>query len=251
MIAFSADQTADKTENQPQNRTAAIVNGEQITMAELSRATQFRNIMMLAYRGQLPQKFGQFLLTSDAGRKFLTAYRKSVLEDLIEEELQVQKAEEMGIEISEEKLAEALDKRVEQRIQRIISQSKQFKDTSDLDKYLKENQDMTLDEYRQEYRKQLNKESISQNMMIDKLKNEVVGEVNITDEEIQDFYEKNKQSFVDKDGNTKPLSEVRDSIKQSLQRQKETQKWNDWIQKVKEDSEIERKLEENKQSLTQ
>ncbi len=207
-----------------QQTVVATVNGEEITDQQLSQSAQVYQIIMTL--SQQFRNFAQFMMTSEAGNNFLTEYRKYVLDRMIEQKLQDQKMEELGIQVSEED--------VQAEIDGIISNNDQFESEQDLEDYLKNNQNSNLDNLKSQIRGSLRRE---------KLREEVTGEVNVTDEEISSYYEQNKGNYTDQEGNTKPLEEVRDQITQTLKGQKRNEQWNNWLEEAKEEAEIEKKEE--------
>ncbi|MCF7890609.1 peptidylprolyl isomerase [Candidatus Bipolaricaulota bacterium] len=209
---------------QDQPTVVATVNGEEITEQQLSQAAQVYPIIMTLSRQF--RSFAQFLMTSEAGNTFLTEYRKYVLDNLIEQELKKQKTDELGIEVSEKEIQGQIDK--------IIENNDQFEDEKSLEDYLKNNQDMSLDDL---------KARIKESLRQQKLREEVTGKVEVTEDEITSFYEQNKQSYTDEKGNVKPLKEVKDKIEGTLRNQKGNEAWSAWLQEAKEEAEIEKKKE--------
>ncbi|MBS3765599.1 SurA N-terminal domain-containing protein [Candidatus Bipolaricaulota bacterium] len=207
-----------------QQTVVATVNGEEITDQQLSQSAQVYQIIMTL--SQQFRNFAQFMMTSEAGNNFLTEYRKYVLDRMIEQKLQDQKMEELGIQVSKED--------VQAEIDGIISNNDQFESEQDLEDYLKNNQNSNLDNLKSQIRGSLRRE---------KLREEVTGEVNVTDEEISSYYEQNKGNYTDQEGNVKPLEEVRDQITQTLKGQKRNEQWNNWLEEAKEEAEIEKKEE--------
>jgi len=222
---LAQDQESSQSSGQESQPTVvATVNGSDITQQELSQSAQVYPIIMTLSRQF--RSFAQFMMTSEAGNEFLTEYRKYVLDQLIDQELQQQKIEDLGIEVSEEEVQEQIDS--------IISNNDQFEDEKSLEEYLKNNQNMSLDSLKSRI-----KESIRQQ----KLRDEVTGNVEVTEEEITTFYEENKESYKDQEGNVKSLDEVSDQIEGTLKSQKSNEAWSEWLEQEREEAEIEKKLE--------
>jgi len=222
---LAQDQESGQSSGQESQPTVvATVNGSDITQQELSQSAQVYPIIMTLSRQF--RSFAQFMMTSEAGNEFLTEYRKYVLDQLIDQELQQQKIEDLGIEVSEEEVQEQIDS--------IISNNDQFEDEKSLEEYLKNNQNMSLDSLKSRI-----KESIRQQ----KLRDEVTGNVEVTEEEITSFYEENKESYKDQEGNVKSLDEVSDQIEGTLKSQKSNEAWSEWLEQEREEAEIEKKLE--------
>lgn len=203
----------------------ATVNGSEITQQQLSQRAQVYPIIMTLSRQF--RSFAQFLMTSEAGSNFLSEYRKYVLDNLIEQELQQQKMDELDIEVPDEE--------VQEQVTNIIENNDQFEDEKSLEEYLKNNQNMSLDDF---------KATMRQNLRQQKLREEVTGEVEVTEDEITTFYEQNKQNYTDEEGNVKPLSDVEDQIRGTLENQKGNEAWTEWLEQAKEEATIE-KYEEN------
>lgn len=211
--------------NQDNGKTVvATVNGSEITDQQLSQSAQIYPIIMTLSRQY--RSFAQFLMTSESGNSFLTEYRKYVLDRLIEQELQNQKIEELGIEASKEE--------VQKEIDNIISNNDQFSDEKSLADYLKNNQNTSMEDLKAQIRNSLRRQ---------KLRNEVIGEPRVSEEEISSYYESNKGSFTDQEGNVKPLEEVSEQIRESLKTQKSSQMWKSWLEEAKEEAEIEKSTE--------
>ena len=216
--------SSQQSTQQKQPTVVATVNGSDITRQELSQNTQVYPIIMTLSRQF--RSFAQFLMTSEAGSEFLREYRKYVLDQLIEQELQKQKMEEMDIEVSQEDVQEQIDT--------IIQNNDQFEDEASLKEYLKENQNMSIENL---------KSRIKESLRQQELRAEVTDEVQVSEEEITSFYEENKQNYKDQEGNVKPLEDVKEQIEGTLKSQKSSEAWSEWLQNAKENAEIEKNLE--------
>lgn len=218
-------QTGGADQNQDNQKTVvATVNGSEITDQRLSQSTQIYPIIMTLSRQY--RSFAQFLMTSDPGNKLLTEYREYVLDKLIEQELQNQKMEELGIEASKEEVQGEIDK--------IISNNDQFSNEKNLADYLKNNQDTSLENLKDRIRDSLRRQQ---------LRDEVIGEISVSEEEVSSYYDSNKESFTDQEGNVKPLEEVKGQIRENLKTRKSSQMWSNWLEKAKEEAEIEKNTE--------
>ncbi|MFW6048689.1 MAG: SurA N-terminal domain-containing protein [Candidatus Bipolaricaulota bacterium] len=219
-----AAQDSEPTEDS-EPTVLATVNGEDITDQELSSAAQVYPIIMTL--SQQYRSFAQFLISSPAGSEFLSEYRKYVLDQLIDEKLKQQKVEEMDIGVSDEE--------VQAEIDNIIENNEQFGDEQALEDYLKNEQNMSMDNL---------KSMIKENLRSEKLTEEVTSGVEVSEEEVKAYYESNEQSFTDDEGNVKPFEEVEGQIESNLLSEKENQVYNEWMEKVREEAEV-TKNEEN------
>jgi len=211
--------------NQDNKKTVvATVDGSEITDQQLSQSAQIYPIIMTLSRQY--RSFAQFLMTSDSGNKLLTEYREYVLDRLIEQTLQNQKMEELGIEASKEEVQGEIDK--------IISSNDQFSNEKSLADYLKNNQNTSLADLKARIRNSLRRQQ---------LRNEVIGEISVSEEEVSSYYDSNRQSFTDQEGNVKPLEEVKGQIRENLKTRKSSQMWSNWLEEAKEEAEIEKNTE--------
>jgi FKBP-type peptidyl-prolyl cis-trans isomerase (trigger factor) len=211
--------------DQASTTTVATVNGETITRRELTGAAQVRQIVMSLSRQY--RSFAQFLMSSQPGQEFLGEYRKYVLDQLVKQELTSQKIEELGITVS--------DEAVQDEIAKIVEGNKQFQDKSDLENYLKKNQQMTMADL---------KSRIRQNLRAKKLQEKVTGKVTVSEEEVKSFYGSNKKSYTGEDGNVKPLEEVEDQIRSTLKSRKQSKAYSQWLDQVRQKADIEKNTDQ-------
>ncbi|MFP3953824.1 MAG: SurA N-terminal domain-containing protein [Candidatus Acetothermia bacterium] len=204
-------QTEDTAESQ--GTVVATVNGDEITERDLSQATQVNEIAMQF------QNFAEFLMTSEVGNEFLDAYRNHTLDQLIKQLLAEQKVEELGIEVSDED--------VQAEVDNIIANYDQFDDEESLDEFLQDNQNTTLEDYR---------ERIRQGLRQNKLREKVTGEMQVSEEEVTEFYEENESLYTDQQGNVQSLESVRDRVRDDLA-------WEEWMEQAEEEADIEKNLE--------
>lgn len=215
VISVHADQ------EKKESSVAAIVNGEDITQRSLARRAGIQRIL-LALKG-VPE-FAEFLMSTKEGQRALDYYRGYVLEKLIEEKLILQKAESRGIEVK--------DKEIKNRLSTIINRTKEVTNKEELIKRLKEDQ-RSLEDLKEEIRRKIIRE---------KLRQEVVGKVNVSESEIRDYYEENKNTFRDQDGEIEPLAEEKDHIRENLREEKKGARWKKWLKKAKKEAEIDKRL---------
>ncbi|GAB4278168.1 MAG: peptidylprolyl isomerase [Coriobacteriia bacterium] len=141
---------------------AAEVNGEKVYVDQIEA-------QLSAIKDQYPQMFQG---TDGEAREM--DFRARILDNLVVDILQRQAAEEMGIEVS--------DADVEDQIEKIKSS---FPDEESFSASLRQN-DMTEEDLRDEVYNQLLTEAIIE---------EISGDVEVTEEEIQDYYDRNQDQF--------------------------------------------------------
>ncbi|MBS3825028.1 SurA N-terminal domain-containing protein [Candidatus Bipolaricaulota bacterium] len=223
----------DEGTQQDQPTAVATVNGEQITQQELSQAAQLRQVYMLAMQRQLPQSFTQFLFSSEQGREFIKEYQKQVLDNLIDQKIQSQKVEELGITATDEEVQEAVD----QQIQSTIESSDQYENEEDLKKAVESQGDQSYEEAINGLREQL-RQSIIRN----KLREQVTGGVEVTEDEMKTFYNENKESYKE-DGEVKPFEDVKEQINNTLLERKKNEAWAEWLKEARKNADIKKNLE--------
>ncbi len=202
-------------------KVVAAVNGDEITAQQFARRANVYGILQQV--SSIPEYY-QFLLSTETGRNSLAQYQQFILERMIEEKLQLQKAKDKGFE--------ATDKEIDDTIQRIIEARDDVDNLDQLESTLKD-QDSSLEELREQLRKEI---------IRSKLKQEVVGTIEITMGEIKEFYENNPDYFRDKEGKVKPFDQIKSNIAEIVQQNKANKAWSDWMQEVKKNADIERKL---------
>ena len=203
----------------------AVVNGEEITKPELDRLTNIPRIVFSLYQ-QYP-RFAQVLLTTEEGKALLKAYERDVLESMIRWHLLVQEARARGLTVPEE----ALNSRVDATIQEILQRNQLTEEQ--LSEILKAQGGQTLEEFRTQIR-----EEIEEQMLIDLLKDSVVAQVSVTEEEIEAYYEEHRDSFADAEGNVKPLDEVGGEILTALMKQKKDACWKEFVEKLRKEAKV-------------
>lgn len=218
LLLIAAPVTTLHAENDTKKSSVvATVNGEKITKESLTRRAQIHRLF-LALKG-IPE-FAEFLMKTKEGQRTLDSYRSYVLEKLIEEELILQKAESRGIEVKE--------REIENRLTTIINRTKEVSNKEELSEKLEKDQ-RTLEDLKEEIRRKLVRE---------KLRSEIVGKVKVSESEVRNYYEKNRDSFRGNDGKVKPLPEVKDHIRETLKMDKKEELWQNWLRKAKKEAEI-------------
>lgn len=155
-------------ESQTTNRVVAVVNDDVITLHELHKT-------MKEMTGVEPS------VLMERNQQQYHETRKQVLERLIETRIALDKIREIGIEVKEGDVDEAIE-----RIQKENSWSR-----NELEAMLREN-GLTWEEYRRKVREDLQRRKL--------LDFEVKSRIIIRDEEIEAYYEEHKEDFQRKPG---------------------------------------------------
>ena len=183
-IAFAQGGTNGTQVTEPSTLTgvAAIVNGVVITTEKLDFEAQIP--YTLAQLRKINERMYMTMVSTKEGYDFLRAYRRAILNELIDGILISQYAQKMGIVVTDEEVKEFVNKYLDQ----ILNQYKINEE--DLEKFLKSQGYKSLDQYKErlfEKRKMI--------LYLSRLKDKVTSNVTVSDEEIKDFYEKNKDKF--------------------------------------------------------
>jgi peptidyl-prolyl cis-trans isomerase C/foldase protein PrsA len=168
------------TEETPE--VAAYVNGEEISMQELEQFAGVRNILMQLLQSN--QEFGSIILQTEAGQNVIEEFRKLKLEQLITNELLVQEAKNRGIEVSDQEMNNIFDQQVN-----ALKQQNNLNDEQ-LDQAIQQQGFESMQQY-----KDMFFENNMNGFLVNKLREEVVNEVSVSDEEAKEYYDNNTQQF--------------------------------------------------------
>lgn len=216
LVTFSATMVFPQQDSGEQ--PVVTVNDFQINKSQLDEkmsSTFGYQTMMTLYKNRLTQILS-YLQTEEAQ----TLMKLHLLNQLMVEELKTKKIGDLGLSVS--------DKEIESQIDQIIENNEDIKDRENLKQALQK-QKMTMDQL---------KNSLRKNLLQGKLKDEVTGEIKVTEKEIESYYNENKKSFTDEEGNTKPLKEVSEKIEGILSDQEKQEKYDEWLQKTKKEAEV-------------
>jgi peptidyl-prolyl cis-trans isomerase SurA len=221
----SAQQELSLQESQqPEEQVVAKVNGENINRQELQQKTNLQMITQQLF--QIDQTFAQFLNYSEAGQEFLEEYNRHVLDDLINQFLLTQEAERRGIEVTEEDE----DYYFEQHIDTI--KERQGISEEEMLEILQQQNVESLEQYQEIFVE-------NSNLPLQKLTQELTGDMEITDEMAKQVYEQNEGQFTDQEGNVAPFEDIKEQLKAQLIQQEEANLLDELTQELREEAEIE------------
>ncbi len=152
------------------NKTVvAKVSGEEVKKEEFNK-------MFGIFKAQYEQQFGTEVWEQEVdGRKFDDVAREKLLDMLIDEKLQMKKAAELGISVSDDEVNTEIE-----------NAKKYFDSEEKFNEFLKE-QNMDL-----EYFKQSTKKELTINKLVDKLTEKVT----VPDEEVKIYYDTHQNEFI-------------------------------------------------------
>lgn len=171
------DQVTEENSN-----IAAYVNGEKITIQELDQFAGVRNILMQLLQSN--QEFASVILKTEAGQNVVEEFRKMKLEQLVTNELLVQEAKERGIEVSDKEMNNIFNQQVN-----ALKQQNNLNDQQ-LEQAIQQQGFESMDQY-----KDMFFENNMNGFLVNKLREEIVSEVSVSDEEAKEFYNTNKGQY--------------------------------------------------------
>jgi len=168
------------TEETPE--IAAYVNGNEISMQELEQFAGVRNILMQLLQSN--QEFASVILQTEAGQNVVEEFRKLKLEQLVTNELLVQEAKDRGIEVNNEEMNNIFDQQIN-----ALKQQNNLNEEQ-LEKAIQQQGFESMQQY-----KDMFFENNMNGFLVNKLREEVVNKVEVSDEEAKEFYNNNQQQF--------------------------------------------------------
>ncbi len=151
------------------NTVVAKVSGEEIKKEEFNRVFNI-------FKNQYEQQFGIEVWDQEIeGRKFGDVAREKLLEMLVDEKLQLIKAEELGIKVTDEEVNSEIE-----------NVRKYFDSEEKFNEYLK-GQSMDLDYF---------SSSIKKELIINKLIDKLTENVTVSDEEVKSYYDAHQNEFM-------------------------------------------------------
>jgi len=181
VMAQDIPDTEEITDGQtPQ--VAAVVNGEEISMQELEQFAGVRNVLMQILQSN--QEFGTVLIQTEAGQDLITEFRKYKLEQLVTSRLLIQEAENRGIEVSEDEKNNIFNQQVNALKEQNNLNDEQFAQA------IQQQGFESLEQYRSMFM-----ENNMQGFLVNKLRDEVISELTVTDAEAEEYYNNNKAQY--------------------------------------------------------
>ncbi|MCC3145242.1 SurA N-terminal domain-containing protein [Halanaerobium sp. Z-7514] len=202
----------------------AEVNGEEITGEQLAQQANVNQLLQEV--AQIDQQLAQVLVDTESGNAVLDEFQELKLDALIDNVLLSQQAEELAIELTDEEVDEIYQ-----------SQKESIKEQNNLseEEFLAvlENQGFeSEEEYKQAF---ADNPSLKVNKLIEQ---EVLGNIEITEEELRQEYEENEEQFA-QGGETIPFEQIKPQLEQMMMQQRQNEVINDYIEGLRDDANIE------------
>lgn len=165
-----------------EGQIAVIVNGTEVTVAEVDQAIDLNGLINTLY--QVDQQFLQVLLSTEAGTALLNEYRKTYLEDIIMRKLMEEEVVKKNITLTDEQKDEIFN----EHYQYFLSQNQLTEEH--FASILTMQGIGSLADY-----KKLFMEQNEMLLLINELQNSIVNSVEVSDAEIEKYYNENKDRF--------------------------------------------------------
>lgn len=205
-------------------KVVATVNGEEITSQELAQKANLSQILRQV--SQADQQLVRLLTSSEAGNKVLEKLRKAKLDSLIDNVLLKQAVENEDIKLSQKEKDEIYEQQKSSILKQNKMDEKQF--LSVLKKQGFENESA----YKKEFS---NNPQIKINKLIQE---KVLSNIEVSEKEVKEAYEENKDAFA-QSGQDVSYEKIKPRLEQMLKKQKQNKAIKNYIEKLREDAEVE------------
>jgi len=209
------------------NQVVATVNGEEISSQQLAQQANVNQILQQV--SQVDQQLAQLLASSEAGKTVLEELQKAKLDSLIDNVLLEQAAAESDITLTQEEKNEIYEQQKSAILQQNQMDEEQF--LSILEQRGYENEEA----YKEEFS---NNPQIKINKLIEE---EVLADIEVSEEELKSAYEENKEAF-EQSGQDASFEKLKPQLEQMLKQQQQSQAINQYLDKLREDAEIEKNI---------
>ncbi|RAK09849.1 SurA-like protein [Halanaerobium saccharolyticum] len=229
-MEMNGDQPADSalSQNTQANQVVATVNGEEITSQQLAQQANVNQILQQV--SQVDQQLAQLLASSEAGNTVLEELQKAKLDNLIDNVLLRQAAEESDITLSQAEKDEIYQQQKQSILQQNQMNEEQFQSILEQQGY--ENEAA----YKEEFS---NNPQIKINKLIEE---EVVANIEISEEELQQAYDENEEAFAQSGQEDTSFESLKPQLEQMLRQQKQNQAIQEYLEQLREDAEIEKNI---------
>lgn len=185
----------------------ATVAGEEVKKVEFTK-------MFDIFKAQYEKQFGAEVWDKEVdGRKFGDVAKEKILDMLVDTKVQLKKAEEMGIKVTDEEVNTEIE-----------NAKKYFETEEKFNEFLKE-QSMDLDYF---------KDSVRKDMIISKLREKLTENIAVTDAEIKSYYDAHLNEFMQVKA-SHLLLETKEEAQKMLDRVKAGENFNELAKQFSKD----------------
>lgn len=172
-ILLSSCGMVEKSQESINKTVLAKVDGESITQKEVDDEAE-------SYIDTLTIQYGEEVLESEEGKEVVLQLKKDILNSFVDMKILDKKAKEAGIDSNSDEVQEKVDERIDS-IKNIYGEEEE--------KYTEALKEMG---YTEETYREYVEEEIVRNMFLDQM----VEDLEVTDEETKKYYEENKEAFI-------------------------------------------------------
>lgn len=172
-IVMSGCNMIAKTEQGIMNSTVAKINGEEITRGQLEDNWQMKSVI-----SQVKQQYGDNYTSNDQAVELLKQQKETILDQMITENLLLQKAKELKLVPSDSDLNKEMQKQYD-------STKSQYKTDEEWKSALSQNG----------FTEDVLKTQIKNSVIMNKVSDNITKDVKVTDKQIEDYYNKNKNKY--------------------------------------------------------
>lgn len=174
LFGLASCELISKTPEAQMKEAVAKVDGKSITKGEFLKRFETKKAQMEAF-------YGKDFFTKKENESYVTQIKYDVLETIINEVLLVKRAEELKVVPDDKAIQDAINKNIEDAKKQLGGEDKFNQTLKDLK--------INLEDY---------KGYIKNQTIIEKLYDEVVKDVKVTDDEIKKYYNENIYDFTEK-----------------------------------------------------
>ena len=225
-MEMDEEQSGEQSLNQG-NQVVATVNGEEITSQQLAQQANVNQILQQV--SQIDQQLAQLLLSSEAGNTVMEELQQAKLDSLIDNVLLKQAAEEADITLTQSEIDEIYEQQKSSILEQNQMSEEQFLSVLEQQGY--ENEAA----YKEEFS---NNPQIKINKLIEE---EVMADIEISEEELKQAYEENKDAL-EQSGQDTSFEEIKPRLEQMLKQQQQSQAINEYLEELRENAEIEKNI---------
>lgn len=182
LVVPAAAQNSEENIEEKKSKVAAYVNQDKISENELKQFAGTEKILLQLL--QINQEFASVLMRSESGQKVLNEFNKLKLEQLITSKLLVEKAKDRGIEVGDQEMNNIFNQLLDAFKQRNNYNEEQLEDA------IKERGYESVDQY-----KEIFFENNRNGFLVNKLRENIISDVEVTEAETKEFYDNNKGQF--------------------------------------------------------
>lgn len=192
ILMFSGCSLVKPDEERIANQVVAVVNGVEIHRYDVDPIADAQLAYQLAIYGQSKEN-----LSDEEYTEMLISMKENVLDSLVQKELLLQKATELGFALTDEEKQETI-KNADENLQDLkdqirdqVEQDAENDETIDVDQQVEKRFNEYLEE--QGFTRESYIEALNEDMLVDKVEEHIFAQAEVTDEDTQKWYDENAE----------------------------------------------------------